>query len=594
VSKWAIACVLLCGIVHAADSGLLVVKAGGKYGFIDRSGALAIAPKYDMVLAGSADNGQLLGVSIQGKWGFVDRSGKMAIEPRFDVVQPFENGLGKAQLNNKWGLIDTAGKFVIQPQWDAVGDPCEGMVRVGLDVSGEHRGSYVRYTWGYANSEGKIVVQPTYSRVWDFKNGVALVNKGGHWNRSYYYDMPGGGSDRIIGGEWSRIDKTGKVVAGPVQFLDTDERSRVAKQAPGEPMLDEGLCPALSGGKWGYIDGDWQVKIPCVWPGAGRFSEGLATVPRGPDPKGQFTYGFINTKGQVVIEPKFAYAAPFRDGLALVATMVGKEQMWGVIDKMGKFVVEPVYRGLGALGGSLWQGYTRDGKTIMFDTSGKVIMTCHNLVTLGHGRVVVTDMVDRKQTWWLSDLSGRRLATLEGLAVRLGEGLLLSQRQLEGPRAGEVGLMDDDGKEILPCEYAQIVPEPGGATGRFLVCKGNKWGIVGRDGKFILPLEYEDLAILSDELMGIKQAGRWGLAKRATGQIICPPRYAHLDHKFGEGLMAARLEVGGPLGYIDAAGKVVIEPRFGMAGLFQGGLASVEIDGVGTWIDTSGKVLWKP
>jgi hypothetical protein len=261
---------------------------------------------------------------------------------------------------------------------------------------------------------------------------------------------------------------------------------------------------------------------------------------------------------------------------------------------MGKFVVEPAYRGVTALGDSLWRGYTRERKMAMLDASGKVIMTCQSLVMLGHGRVVVADMVGGKQTWWLSDLSGRRLATLEGLAVRLGEGLLLSQRQLEGPRAGEVGLMDDDGKEILPCEYAQIVPEPGGATGRFLVCKGNKWGIVGRDGKFILPLEYEDLAILSDELMGIKQAGRWGLAKRATGQIICPPRYAHLDHKFGEGLMAARLEVGGPLGYIDAAGKVVIEPRFGMAGLFQGGLASVEIDGVGTWIDTSGKVLWKP
>ena len=50
----------------------------------------------------------------------------------------------------------------------------------------------------------------------------------------------------------------------------------------------------------------------------------------------------------------------------------------------------------------------------------------------------------------------------------------------------------------------------------------------------------------------------------------------------------------GKWGYIDRAGKVVIQPRFYEVQWFSGGLAQVQIDGKLGYIDRSGSYVWKP
>lgn len=52
--------------------------------------------------------------------------------------------------------------------------------------------------------------------------------------------------------------------------------------------------------------------------------------------------GYIDTKGNMVLEPQFSYACQFADGMARV--VVGKK--WGIIDKTGKFLVEAKYQDL--------------------------------------------------------------------------------------------------------------------------------------------------------------------------------------------------------------------------------------------------------
>ena len=61
----------------------------------------------------------------------------------------------------------------------------------------------------------------------------------------------------------------------------------------------------------------------------GNFSEGLASFRAGPK------WGFLNKRGEVVIEPVFETAVSFSDGLAIVELGGGE---WGYIDKKGKFV----------------------------------------------------------------------------------------------------------------------------------------------------------------------------------------------------------------------------------------------------------------
>ncbi|MGO7719099.1 WG repeat-containing protein, partial [Rhizobium johnstonii] len=63
------------------------------------------------------------------------------------------------------------------------------------------------------------------------------------------------------------------------------------------------------------------------------FYEGLAAV------RINGLFGYINTEGKVVIEPRFDLAGPFHDGFAEI--LVGKHT--GVVAETGKVVLEPQF-----------------------------------------------------------------------------------------------------------------------------------------------------------------------------------------------------------------------------------------------------------
>lgn len=51
-----------------------------------------------------------------GRWGFVDRDGNVAIPPRFFATGPFRHGLAAAATGPaQWGYVDTTGAWVIKP-----------------------------------------------------------------------------------------------------------------------------------------------------------------------------------------------------------------------------------------------------------------------------------------------------------------------------------------------------------------------------------------------------------------------------------------------------------------------------------------------
>ena len=55
----------------------------------------------------------------EGKWGFIDKTGAVIIPPQSKYGSPFHEGLAAASVGDKWGYIDKTGKFVINPQYDS-------------------------------------------------------------------------------------------------------------------------------------------------------------------------------------------------------------------------------------------------------------------------------------------------------------------------------------------------------------------------------------------------------------------------------------------------------------------------------------------
>src|SRR5262249_18126592 len=96
----------------------------------------------------------------------------------------------------------------------------------------------------------------------------------------------------------------------------------------------EGLVPAMKNKKWGYLDTKGQFVIEPQFEEAHSFSEGLAAVLVGEK------WGFIDHSGRVVISPRYDIGYDrrhhgFSEGLALVYL----QDRCVYIDKLGKIVI---------------------------------------------------------------------------------------------------------------------------------------------------------------------------------------------------------------------------------------------------------------
>jgi WG containing repeat len=63
--------------------------------------------------------------------------------------------------------------------------------------------------------------------------------------------------------------------------------------------------------KWGYIDTRGQLVIPFMFQSASQFSDGLAQAELNQK------FGYIDKSGNFVIRPQFAMAGAFSEGLQL-------------------------------------------------------------------------------------------------------------------------------------------------------------------------------------------------------------------------------------------------------------------------------------
>jgi hypothetical protein len=101
---------------------------------------------------------------------------------------------------------------------------------------------------------------------------------------------------------------------------------------PGDADTAESLHPVRVDGKWGFIDSSGDLVVDPLFDRAWPFSDGLALVQVGD------RFGYVHQDGQYAVEPRFHDALFFSEGLAPVQIGDGS---WGYIDTNGEFVVEP-------------------------------------------------------------------------------------------------------------------------------------------------------------------------------------------------------------------------------------------------------------
>ena len=279
--------------------------------------------------------GPLFQIHYGDKWGFMDRTGKIAIEPQFFDVGDFFDGLARIVVqigkDYKACFIDETGKTVIPCTFDAALDFSEGLAPVRMGR-----------LWGYIDRTGKMVIQPQFQGAAQFSDGLGrfLV-----WDRIQcgrqthtkddapiyafaMHDM----TFHLTSGcfaehqRFGYVNKNGQVVIKPELFVAEDFAEGLAAI-----RIEESVTS-----KYAFIDKTGAIAIPAQFDQAYSFSEGLAAAETGFRAEGgkkvAGKWGFIDKTGKFVISPKFELTLRFSEGLARASENLGE---WGFIDRTG-------------------------------------------------------------------------------------------------------------------------------------------------------------------------------------------------------------------------------------------------------------------
>lgn len=221
------------------------------------------------------------------KSGYINAEGEMVIElPIESEGLPFSEGLALAgDGSDMMGYINTKGEMVIR--LTGFEPRCFGGFSEGLAVI------FQDGKVGYMNTSGEIVIEPQFDFAYSFSEGRAAVLKDG---------------------KWGFINTSGEMISQP-QWDDIIPFA--------EGMFAEKSESGFEGWTVGGVDFDE------AWAGAFTFSDGLAAVKK----DGQ--WGYINTDGEVVVQPRWTQANSFSGGYAAVQDDTG----WYIIDTEGNIVV---------------------------------------------------------------------------------------------------------------------------------------------------------------------------------------------------------------------------------------------------------------
>lgn len=91
-------------------------------------------------------------------------------------------------------------------------------------------------------------------------------------------------------------------------------------------------------------------------------------------------------------------------------------------------------------------------------------------------------------------------------------------------------------------------------------------------------------------LFWVMENGKYGYIDKA-GKVVIQPQFEN-TMGFNEGLAATKL--GGKYGYIDIKGNWTIKPQFDFTYMFSDGLAMIEVGKKSAWIDKTGKIVIQP
>lgn len=245
------------------SDGLVGVKVGGKWGYMNTTGDLIIAAKYKDIVA--FNNGYTLVANKNGTF-VIDHQGKetkvITGKGKISKFKKFSEGLAPVVIKDRYGFVNEKGSLIIEPKYLGVGYYCNGLAWART----------LKGTIGYINKTGDWVIEPKFLGAGNFDpvSGMARIK-----------DKEG----------WGYTNMKGEVFS--------IKNIQVFKH------FEDGLCLVRKENIWGYLDSNGKWAIEPTYVASTPFKNGYARA----RVKGK--WGIINKKGEWVLKPIYDNIKPF-------------------------------------------------------------------------------------------------------------------------------------------------------------------------------------------------------------------------------------------------------------------------------------------
>ncbi|MCU1236887.1 MAG: Leptospira repeat protein [Candidatus Solibacter sp.] len=269
------------------------------------------------------------------------------------------------------------------------------------------------------------------------------------------------------------------------------------------------------------------------------FSEGLAVAqPEGPAGYHE-KYGYIDTAGKMVVEPRFDWASEFSEGMARV-TIGGKT---GYIDRTGKLVIAAQFS---------------DGTDFHEGRAAAILENCKRAGALcGGDHYAPEGNPEGRCQYAVIDRTGRPVSD-----ARYDKVLEFSEGLAPVMSGGAMGYIDTTGRLAISAQFESAFPFSDGLA---LVKRGERWGYISHSGEFAIPARFAEAMDFSEGLAAVRvDPDSWSYIRK-DGTPAFAGRFA-LASEFRHGLAHVMIERKkerreAKFAYVDSRGRTVFEYR---------------------------------
>ncbi len=302
-------------------------------------------------------------LSDNGKYSYKSLDGKIETPAKFLSDFLFEGSLAKICFydgngNLCEGYLTKNGEELLTNKYDHVS--FKGENNHYVVQCGEYYGSI--------NGCGKEIVKCKYFYLDEFSEdlcGFMSLNK-----KRGYIDTLGNVIIPAIYSSVSHFHEGLAIVSDDIHdYIINPQGQKIAifprKTFSFLSCFFESKAVIIKNGKYGYINTKGNIIIPCKFDYASSFINGMAKV------KMNKKYGLINDKGFLICPCIFEEIYPTEDSFAWVE----KDQMYGAIDKNGNILIDYIYQDV-SIGSVGYHLVKRDGMWGAIDKKGRSILDC--------------------------------------------------------------------------------------------------------------------------------------------------------------------------------------------------------------------------